>query len=125
VVIIIQLYTVWRNDRISIDENEKCLLRDDGNYIGLETGKVYDKNEHYHSKQFKGKIISIDNDNLTGMYHLYKELNDNEEENNYSFKQKYLGCYVTLERAHFADGLQIYRCNELEEYFSEKEIELL
>ena len=118
-----QIYTVWTNKRVGV--GEKCLMRDNGDYIGLETGTVFPAGEHYHSEQFKGRIVGVDEKNLTGMYHLDEEWSDKSEENAHSFKERFLGCEVTLERAHSADGLQIYRCMELGEYFSEKEVEVL
>lgn len=118
-MVYIELYTVWTNGRIGV--REKCLLNQDGDYIGIETGNRYDQKDHYHSSQIKGKIISVDDENLTGMYHLFEGWNSNDE-NKKSTKRKYIGCYVTLEEAHYADGLRIFRCLEVDEYFSENEV---
>ena len=119
-----QLYIVWT--KLSSGINEKCLLREDGNYIGVETGKLYSiKDGYYTSKLYKAKIKNVDNINKTGMYHLYEGWDENTEENNKSFKQKFIGCFITVREAHYADDLKIYQCLELNEYFSEDEIEIL
>lgn len=118
-----QLYTVWKKDGTGI--NEKCLMNTDGDYIGIETSKKYSSTNHYHSKQYKAQIVAVDNKNKTGMYHLYKELNDNDEENSKSWKSKYIGCCVTVEKAHWYGDIQVYRCLELNEYFSSNEIKII
>ena len=62
------------------------------------------------------------------MYHLSSECwnDDNHEDNRASWKKKYIGCIVTVEEAHLANNLRIYRCLELEgEYFSSNEIEII
>lgn len=118
-----QLYTVWEKGYIGV--NEKCLKNTDGNYIGVKTGNKYNSKTHCHSKQYKALIVAVDDENKTGMYHLYKELSNMNEENNKSWKSQYIGCYVTVEKAHWCGDVQIYRCLELEEYFSDSEIKLL
>jgi len=120
-------YTVWRGkEGLGIGVNEKCLITDNGDYVGLKTGKKYLKGDHYHSFQIIGKIITVDEINSTGMYHFDGEWSDKGEENKKSFKEKYIGCIVTLERAHFFGDIQVYRCLELNnEYFSDKEIEII
>ena len=116
------IFTVYTKKGEGI--NEKCLMTSSGDYIGLETGTFYSRKKHYHSLQIKGKIVTVDESNKTGMYHLDGEF-DNNEINRFDFKRKYIGCIVTLEKAHFADGLQIYRCVELDEYFSESEVVII
>jgi len=134
------IYTVW-SKRVKTGVNEKCLLKEDGNYTGVETGKNYSKEEYYHSKQFKARIISIDIENKTGMYHHYKEFQDDKninvikrlnyigidtrEDNKYSWKLKYIGCYITVEKAHLFGSIQVYYCLELNDYFSGNEIEII
>jgi hypothetical protein len=117
-VINIEIYTVWDKTRMGVQE--KCLRNDLGSYIGLETGNYYSKEMHHHSEQLKGKIVDVDEENLTGMLHLSYD----DDVNRKYEKGKYLGCYVTLEEAHLAHGLKVYRCLELNEYFSENEVEL-
>lgn len=121
-----QTYTVWKLNSTGI--NEKCLLNTDGDYVGIETGNVYLKDSHYASKQMKAKIVSVDSENKTGMYHLYSELWDDpevQEDNRSSWKKKFVGCLVTVESSHYFGDLTIYRCLELCEYFSSNEIEIL
>jgi hypothetical protein len=104
---------------------ELCVLNENNNYIGIKSGKVYSRNEYYHKKQLNAKIIQADEDNNTGMCHLFKEFESYEEENRKSWKKAFIGCYVTVEEAHYYGGMRVYRCLELEEYFSENELELL
>ena len=120
-----QIYNVYKNNCVGI--NEQCLKNTDGDFIGIKTGNVYEGCEHYSRPQLLAKIISADDDNKTGMYHLYSGLWDDKEheENRRGWKSKYAGCVVTVEQAHYADGLPVYICLELGEYFSGNEIELL
>jgi hypothetical protein len=117
-----QTYTVWKNNYTGI--NEKCLMNEDGNYIGIKTGDKYLKSEHYHSQQLKAQIISVDESNQTGMIHLYKEANEIGE-NKKSWKEQYIGCYITVEKAHWCGDIQVYRCLELGDYWSSNEIKIL
>lgn len=118
------LYTVWKKNRFGIDE--KYLMNDNGDFIGNKTGDIYSKEDHYASEQQKAKIIAVDNENKTGMYHLYAELSKINEENNKSIKSKYIGCTVTLETAHWSGDVRVYRCLELNgEYFSDSEVQIL
>ena len=120
-----QIYSVYKNNCFGI--NEQCLKNTDGDFIGIKTGDIYKGSEHYSRPQLLAKIISADNDNETGMYHLYSGVwgEEGHEENKKSWKRKYIGCIVTVEKAHYADELPIYLCLELEDYFSGNEIELL
>jgi len=118
-----EILTVWNNNKTGL--NEECLRNENGNYIGIKTGTIYDCHVHYHSQQYEAIIISVDETNMTGMYHLYKELNDNNNENNKKWKRKFIGCYVTVEKTHWCGEKQIYRCLELGDYWSSDEIKLL
>lgn len=118
------LYTVWEKNGFGV--HEKCLMNDDGNFIGQKTGKVYDKENYYASKQIKGKIVAVDSANNTGMLHLTADLSETGEENNKSIKSKFIGCTVTLEGAHYFGSFKVYRCLELNgEYFSDTEVQIL
>jgi hypothetical protein len=120
-----KLYTVWNEFHSGIKPQQKCLINDNGDYVGILTGDVYPKSWHYHSRQFHAKIIAADEDNNTGMYHLDACWNDNNETNDKSFKHKFIGCEVTVEAAHMCGKAKVYRCLELDEYFSDTELELL
>lgn len=117
-----KIYTVWTKNRTGVG---KCLLRENGDFISVETGEVFKGDDHYPSEIYPAKIVGVDKENNTGMYHLYKEWDDNEEENRYSFKVKYIGCLVTVEKAHSYGDVKVYRCKELNEYFTSNEIELV
>jgi len=54
---------------------------------------------------------------------IIKDLKDNGTEKNW--KRKYLGALVTVREAHSAGEHIIYYCLELDEYFSDNEIEIL
>jgi hypothetical protein len=121
-----KLYTIWSKKSLSHigfefsnqGVDEKCLMDDNEDYFGIKTGNIYSKEEFYHSDQWNAKIVAVDNENKTAMYHL-------EEDNRKDWKSKFIGCFVTLEKAHFADSVQVYRCLELNgEYFSEFEVEI-
>ena len=117
-----EIYHVWQNNCISV--GEECLKNERGDYVGMKTGNIYDSSKHYHSEQFKAQIIAVDEINQTGMYHLSKEHNE-KEENNKSWKLKYIGYLITVEKAHLYGNLQIYRCLELGEYWSGNEIKIV
>lgn len=116
-----EIYTVWQNNSTGI--GEKCLKNENGHFIGIETGDTYDKNAHYSSQQILAKIISVDINNRTGMYHLYAD--SSHLENRHDWKSKYIGCFVTVEAAHWCDDIKVYRCLELDEYFTSGELEIL
>lgn len=115
------IYTVWTKSGTGI--NEKCIMNDIGNYIGINTGVCYNSFEHYHSEQFKAQIIAADSFNNTGMIHLYDH--EDTKENKREWKTKYIGCFVTVEKAHMFGELYVYRCLELGEYWSSNEIKIL
>lgn len=116
-------YHLWKNNGTGM--NEEVLDTSANYYIGVDTGIRYSKKEYYISEYKKARIKSVDEINKTGMYHLYAELNDEEDENNSAFKLKYINAIVSVKRAHYADDKPVYYCHELKEYFSEDEIELL
>lgn len=96
-----------KKNHVGTGVNEKCLRTTSGDYIGIETGKFYSKRTHYHSRLYRGKIIGADG------------------ENRINWKRKYLGALVTVREAHSAGEHIIYYCLELDEYFSDNEIEIL
>lgn len=121
-----KLYTVWNNNLTGIRPSQKCLKNSDGDFVGIETGNVYQATTHYASEQYTARIKAVDEINETGMYHLDAEWSDDGEENAKSLKSKFVGCIVTVEAAHMAGERKIYRCLELDgEYFSDTELELL
>lgn len=97
----------------------------DGDFIGIETGALYSKDDYYASPLFKGQIKAVDLINKTGMLHLHKEWADNEEENQITRKNQFLGTIVTLREGHWAGEHRIYYCIELNEYFSDDEVKIL
>ena len=106
---------------------ERCLMTADGDYIGIESGKLYSKRCHYHSDNIIAQIVSIDDVNKTGMLHLYgdNDLFPDAEENEATKKRKYLGAIITVQEVHNAGEHTIYRCQELDEFFSDDELKIL
>ncbi|MCA1021559.1 hypothetical protein [Halobacillus litoralis] len=119
-----QLHSIVQYDGMPVIVQEKCLLTDSGDYVGVESGKTYQSNKYKAMDSLRAKIVSVDDVNNTGMIRLDREFNDTEDENASKLKSKYLGCYVTVRPAHMYGGINVYRCYELDEYFSEYEIEL-
>ncbi len=106
---------------------EKCLMTSTGDYVGIKTGKFYPKRFHYHSRLYRGRIKGIDDENKTGMYHLYDDpdvSNYKDGENRAGWKRNYIGAIVTVRVAHSAGKHIIYYCLELDEYFSDDEIQI-
>lgn len=115
------IFRVW--DKTSTGINERCYMKDNGDYIGIDTGRLYKKdNGYYHSKQHIGVIKKIDEENMTGMYHLSE---DSEFDYKSQKMKKYMGCVVTLESAHSFNKIKVYRCIELDEYVTSNEVEIL
>jgi len=104
--------------------NEKCLMTEDGDYIGIDTGKLYKKDDdHHHSKQHIGIITGCDEVDVTGMIHLDQGMTGLTEKQ--QMMKKYKGCYVTLEAAHWYGEIRVYRCRELKEYVTSNEVRIL
>jgi hypothetical protein len=114
-------YTVWKGN---IGVGEKCLLNAAGDYVGVTSGTVYPAAAHRHSAQLDAQIVAVDETNCTGMYHLFRE-DENGDENRRSWKAQFIGCFVTVEEAHKLGDRKVYRCRELNEFFSETELKLL
>jgi len=103
---------------------EKCLMKDNGDYIGYKTGTLFKKDEgHYHSKQHIGIIRSIDEVDSTGMLHL--DQGSEGLKNKQQLMKNYIGCYVTLESAHSYGDVKVYRCLELGDHVTSNEVEIL
>lgn len=117
------VFRIYASSGIGVSEN--CLMTASRGYIGIKTGHFYSPDDYYHSPLIKARIKEIDDQNKTGMYHLYKEFSDLNEENNISQKEKYINAIVTLREAHWMGKHRIYYCIELEEFFSDDEIEIL
>ena len=113
-----ELYTVHKSNGIPFILDEKCLLNDQGDYIGCKTGNTYFSESHKHSKKFKAKITHIDTLDNTGMVHL-------SEKSAIERKAKFKGCYVTVEKAHRMGDILVYRCMENGDYYSQSEIEII
>ena len=116
-----KLFNVWKKMG---GVNEKCLMDTNGDYVGINTGTLYLKNEgHYHSKQHIGVIKGIDKIDNTGMIHLDnggEGLTDKQKK-----LEKFIGCYVTLESAHYFGYVEVFRCLELNDYVSSNEVDIL
>ena len=112
-----RIYRLWT--KIEIGINEEALDTDRDYFIGIDTGKKYSKSDYYISEYYKAIIKNVDKKNKTGMCHLYKD------KNRVSFKKKYLNSIVSVRKAHFMGKHTIYYCHELNEYFSDDEIEIL
>jgi hypothetical protein len=117
------IFIVWKNDHTGL--KERCLMNIDGNFIGIETGRLYLKEYYYASLLLKGQIIAVDSVNKTGMLHLHKEWADNEEENQVTWKNQFLGAIATFREGHYVGEHKIYYCVELNEYFSDDEVKIL
>lgn len=122
-----QMYQVWTNKGFfGIKPAQKCLLNKNGDFVGVLDGTLYSKEFHSASRQYKAVILKPSSTNLTGMYHLdVGDLVENDDENRGEWKSKYEGCIVTIEAAHKCGDEKVYRCVELNEYFSGNELELL
>lgn len=120
-----QTYTVWTKNGFGVSSTGGCLRNINGDYVDIKTGTRFNSSDHYHGEQLKAKIVFADGINQTGMLHLYSDESIGTEENRRSWKSKYVGCFVTVERAHRNGELMVYRCLELGDYWSSNEIELL
>lgn len=114
-------FTVWKG---FVGVGEKCLRKENGDYVGVTSGRIYPAADHRHSERKNAQIIAADRQNLTGMAHLWTK-DAGGWANRFEWKSKFIGCFVTVESAHKYQDLLVYRCRELDEYFSEKELKIL
>lgn len=121
--------TVWKNSGLgrvgkgTITENGYlCTIKDS---LGSDQQTILPFETHYHSPQYLAKVKSVDNRNLTGMYHLCEEWSDDSEENAKTLKESLVGSELIVEPAHWADERRIYRSvYPVFEYWSDLEIEV-
>lgn len=99
--------------------NEKCVKNDNGDFIGIDSGKTYPKVGHYSCTKILGKVIKIDQKNLTGMFHLGLDSLEYEK------KKKFIGCIMTFREAHMFGNIKVYQSYETGEYFSQNELEII
>lgn len=116
--------TLWKKIGFPVGINEKAYISEN-EYIGKETQNKYPFDQYYHSEQFLAKVKSIDDRNLTGMYHLCEEWSDNSEENAQTLKNSLFGKELIVERAHCAGERPVYRSvYPVHEYWSDLELEI-
>lgn len=116
-------YRVWNGTQPhGTGVNEICILNTAGDYVGIQTGKVFPGATHYHSVSIPVVISSVDEENNTGMQHL--DADGIFGINKKLWKQRYIGCQVNVIEAHMWGELKVYRCCELDEYFSRNELTL-
>ena len=122
-----EILTIWPHIATKGGLDEKCLWSTKGYYVGLKTGTHYAAADYYHSPQLRAIIRAVDATNQTGMYHLdeHWQEEDKKDDNRAKWKQQFVGCLVTVENAHNCGDRTIYRCLELDEYFSANELELI
>ena len=114
-------FTVWHKHT---GVNEKCLMVENGDYIGIDTGKLYKKDDdHHHSKQHIGIITSIEGVDQTGMIHLDQGSEGLKKKQ--GMMKNFIGCYVTLEAAHWYGETRVYRCREFGDYVTSNEVKIL
>lgn len=118
------LYTVWKgkNKKHGTGLNEQCVLRNDGNYIGIETGTIYDKEEHYHSDMLYAEVVSVEDRQLNGMIHLDPGVEDNEY---ITKKRNFIGCIMPFRKAHFYGNIRCYSCITTGEVYNQNELRIL
>ena len=116
-----KLLTVWHN-RIGV--NEKCLTTESGDYVAIDTGKLYKKEDgHTHSKQHIGIIRRFEEIDQTGMVHLDQGSDGLTTKQN--LIKNLIGCFVTLESAHSYGDVKVYRCSETKGYVTSNEVEII
>ena len=104
--------------------NEKCLMTESGDYVGIDTGTLYKREDgHHHSKQHIGIITGVEGVDQTGMVHLDQGSDGLEKKQ--GLMKKFIGCYVTLEAAHWYGKVRVYRCLELGDYVTSNEVKIL
>lgn len=108
---------VWKSNGSGI--NERCVVNDNGDFVGVKTGTVYSKETHYCSDKIKAKVVRVDDKQLNGMIHLEPGSEQHIR------KQNFIGCTLTFRKAHFFGDIQVYHCFETEEYFNQNELEVL
>lgn len=111
------LNIIFANNRVGV--NELCLINASGDFVGVETGKIYSRLSHYKPDSFLARVIKVDMDQDNGMIHL-------EPNSDHHIKKfNYIGCIMNFIVAHYYGEDKIYLSIETSEYFSEKELEII
>lgn len=98
---------------------ERVIENGKGDFVGLETGKIYRGEEYYASPTLRATVVSIDEEQKNGMIHL-------EPGSEYHLKkQNFIGCTMTFRRAHNFGELTVYQCIETGEYYNQNELKVL
>lgn len=115
-------YRVWKGTGpgMGVSVNEICIMNTAGDYVGIQTGHLFPHAGHYHSVSVPAVISSVDEENRTGMLHL--DADGIFGVNKKLWKQRYIGCHINVIQAHRYGDLKVYRCTELDEYFSQNEL---
>ncbi len=116
-----QLFSLYTRDHLKI--KERCLITVDGDYVGVLTGSIFRKEDVYCKPIHGAVIISVDQENKTGT----KDLSEDHPffgVNKMRWKERYIGCRVTVSAEHKHNDIQVYYCHELKEHFSENELSL-
>jgi len=118
-----KLVTVWKKNSFGV--SEKCFIGEN-EYVGEKTNQRYSFTDgYYHSPQYLATVKSVDDRNLTGMFHLCGEWSDDSEENAKSKKGGLVDSELIVEPAHWAGERRIYRSvYPVFEYWSDLEIEV-
>jgi hypothetical protein len=121
--------TVWKKNGfgvgkgIIVENGYSCKITSS---LGFLENVILPSADYYHSEQFIAKVKSVDDRNLTGMFHLYEEWSDNADENAQSLKLGLVGTELIVEAAHWSGDRRIYRSVYPEhEYWSDLEIEII
>ncbi len=110
-----EVYIVWK-DHTGV-EDRRCVMNADGDYIGIDTGNLYSKETHRHSEMLWATIQRVEEDNETGMYHLW-------EEESVDKKKAFIGCTLQFREAHFWGKIRVYQCIQTGEYYNQNELKI-
>lgn len=102
---------------------EQCVINENGDYVGINSGMVYDKMMYYHSHVFLAKVISVDKKQKNGMIHL--DPKDQEGIKRINRKHSFIGCILPFRNAHLYGKHKVYQCTLTHEYYNDLEIELI
>lgn len=109
-------YIIWEDGYKGVDEN--ACINQDGDFIGLKTGKFYPKEKFKKSETLKAIVKTCEDGSNTGMMHL-------SEESNNAIRKAFIGCELTFRRAHNFGNIAVYHCLENKDYYTQNELQIL
>lgn len=114
---------IYASKGMPIVVDEKVFVNKQGDFIGTETGKLYNKDEYTKKEIFLAEVVHIDPEQQNGMIHL--DQNTKEGQACMLAKAAFIGCVLPFVEAHSYGDRKVYRSLVPDEFFNDLEIKFL